>query len=543
MGIPPLRRLHGQALRVRGRDREGHGHLLVRDRGRVNAAIAAYYYFTRPEDDDRSTPATRRSPPLRLALVDQAWLVLFLARQRRAALLLGAASRAGPAARSCSTRAVSCRCPGRTPRRSSPTPPRGRRVTWPGCRSARSRRPLKRLPGSRASRRPCPNAGSPPRRCSRSSTRPAPPRRLGDRRPALLRLRDRRVAARDARGHCARRGVGPERRAARHLAGGRRARGRGDRVARRRARPAGRDRRRLRHLRHDRQPERARAPRATRSSRARAGTSKRRACSARRRYVSWSATRCTSACSRRSAILGPRPRARRARAGRRTGTHARGRAARARRAGPIVCLQAGNVNTGALRPGERRRRARARCRRVGPRRRRLRAVGARRAVARAARRRAGRRRLLGHRRPQVAQRAVRQRPRLRAATPHALRAAHARSDGRLPHRGRAPRARPVRPRVLAPRPRHRGVGGALSLGREGLARPARAHLRATRGASRRGLQADGLRDPERRRAEPGAGLVRRARAHAPRDRRSAARRRPAGAAARSGRAARPCASA
>ena len=57
--------------------------------------------------------------------------------------------------------------------------------------------------------------------------------------------------------------------------------------------PAARHRRRLRHLRHHRQPERpgGRPPRAARARRA--GTSKRTACSARRRCASSSATRCT----------------------------------------------------------------------------------------------------------------------------------------------------------------------------------------------------------------------------------------------------------
>ena len=90
----------------------------------------------------------------------------------------------------------------------------------------------------------------------------------------------------------------------------------------------------------------------------------------------------------------------------------------------IVCLQAGNVNTGAFDPAAARSSTRARAaRRLGARGRRLRAVGARRAVARATRGGARGRRLLGHRRPQVAERALRQRPRLRAATRATLHAA------------------------------------------------------------------------------------------------------------------------
>ena len=79
----------------------------------------------------------------------------------------------------------------------------------------------------------------------------------------------------------------------------------------------------------------------------------------------------------------------------------------------IVVLQAGNVNTGAFDPFAGARALGAPGRRLGARGRRLRPVGGGRAGAARAARRRGRGRLLGHRCAQVAQRALRQRPRLR----------------------------------------------------------------------------------------------------------------------------------
>ena len=125
-----------------------------------------------------------------------------------------------------------------------------------------------------------------------------------DGRRALLRLRDRRLAAGRARGELARRRLGPERRAERRR---RRSPPRSRRslaLAARAARPAGADRRRLRHRRDDGELHRRSPRRATRVLRAPAGTSKRKGCSARRRSRSSSATKCTSACSRRSACSG-----------------------------------------------------------------------------------------------------------------------------------------------------------------------------------------------------------------------------------------------
>ena len=82
----------------------------------------------------------------------------------------------------------------------------------------------------------------------------------------------------------------------------------------------------------------------------------------------------------------------------------------------IVCLQAGNVNTGCVRPdrpGHRSRSATRHPGRLDPRRRGLRPVGGRKPGLPPSPRRPRRRRLLGDRRPQVAQRAVRLRLRLR----------------------------------------------------------------------------------------------------------------------------------
>ena len=73
----------------------------------------------------------------------------------------------------------------------------------------------------------------------------------------------------------------------------------------------------------------------------------------------------------------------------------------------IVCAQAGEVNTRRLRPAGRGVRRGGRARRLGPRRRRVRPVGGGRALAATPRGRRGARRLVGHRRPQMAQRPLR----------------------------------------------------------------------------------------------------------------------------------------
>ena len=102
----------------------------------------------------------------------------------------------------------------------------------------------------------------------------------------------------------------------------------------------------------------------------------------------------------------------------------------------ILCLQAGNVNTGAVDPmAELIARAHA-ARRMGARRRRLRTLGRRSTEARAARRRRRARRLVGTRRAQVAQRPVRQRRRHLPRRECASR--RDRRERRVPRPGRRP---------------------------------------------------------------------------------------------------------
>src|SRR5215213_3653997 len=78
----------------------------------------------------------------------------------------------------------------------------------------------------------------------------------------------------------------------------------------------------------------------------------------------------------------------------------------------IVCAQAGNVNTGAVDPPPRHLRRHPRGRRLGPRRRGLRDVGGHKPDPAASHGRDRARRLLGHRRPQVAERSLRLWPRV-----------------------------------------------------------------------------------------------------------------------------------
>ena len=132
----------------------------------------------------------------------------------------------------------------------------------------------------------------------------------------------------------------------------------------------------------------------------------------------------------------------------------------------IVCVQAGNVNTGAFDPVARGVRACARGRRLGARGRRVWPVGRGRSVARAPGARHRERRLMGDRCAQVAQRALRQRARVRARRERAAcRDGH---HGRLPaHRIRASQPGGLHARVVAPRARRGGLGGAA------VARPRR----------------------------------------------------------------------
>ena len=152
----------------------------------------------------------------------------------------------------------------------------------------------------------------------------------------------------------------------------------------------------------------------------------------------------------------------------------RSRAAR-RDAGPaIVCAQAGNVNTGAFDPLEP---IAAACRergRVAARRRRVRALGRGEPGAPRARRRRRARRLVGHRRAQVAERALRLRPRDRRRPRGAPRRDGV--DRRLPRRV-ATSARTNYDYTPEASRRARGFAG---LRRAALARPRRA-----RGADRR----------------------------------------------------------
>ena len=215
--------------------------------------------------------------------------------------------------------------------------------------------------------------------------------------------------------------------------------------------------------------------------------------------------------------LGFGARDRRARRRRRPGTHACRRAcactlARRVRAPTIVCAQAGNVNSGAFDPIEddlRRPRtstargctstARSAC---GPR-----SPTDRRDLV--ARRRA--RRLVGDRRAQVAERAVRLRRRDLSRRRRA--SGHDDDAGELPRAGwRRCALRPVRlgTRVLAPRPRRPRVrrdSRARARGHRGSASRATAPWR--RRFAVRLAREPGVDDPQRRRAQPGARPLRR----------------------------------
>ena len=131
----------------------------------------------------------------------------------------------------------------------------------------------------------------------------------------------------------------------------------------------------------------------------------------------------------------------------------------------IVCTQAGNVNTGAFDPvgavcdAVRTRRC------LGPRGRSVRPVGESVAPARRARRRRRARRFVGDRRPQVAQRALRQRSRHRARSGRARRR-DVRAGGLSP-RPDPPRSVRVHARDEPPHARRR------DLGRDRVARPRR----------------------------------------------------------------------
>ena len=216
---------------------------------------------------------------------------------------------------------------------------------------------------------------------------------------------------------------------------------------------------------------------------------------------------------------------------------------RARRARRSCASQAGNVNTGAFDPLARRSCARRTRRAPGC------TWTARSACGPRRRRRARRslhgmraRRLVGHRRAQVAQRALRQRPRVRAR-----RARAARGDGdhrRLPaDRGAARNPSRLHARAVAPRARRRGLGGAALARPRGRRRAGRAQLPPGARASPRARARRATRCSTRwcstrcwcRSATPSTTR--------PRDRGDPGATARAGAAARCGRAARRCASA
>ena len=117
------------------------------------------------------------------------------------------------------------------------------------------------------------------------------------------------------------------------------------------------------------------------------------------------------------------------------------------------------------------------------------------------------RRLLGDRRPQVAERPLRQRPGLLRPPGGAPRGAH--RPRRLSRADRGPGARSVRvgPRVLAPGARLHGLGGAAPPRPERRRRPRRALLPPRPPLRRAAGDAGARRDPQRGRAESGAGAL------------------------------------
>ena len=289
--------------------------------------------------------------------------------------------------------------------------------------------------------------------------------RRGDAVAPVLRLGDRRGAAGRPRGGLADLVVGPERRSAGLLTGGRRGRAGGRRLAARPARAAARGRRSgfvtggmmanftclaaardavLRRVGWDVEADGLLG--------ASAGTGAGRSGTARHHGPGVAVARTWGPAARSRSTVDDQ------------GRMQADALAAALATGPadvptIVCLQAGNVHSGAFDPFDETDRARPPARSLGARRRGLRAVGGGVADVPAARRAGVRgRRLVGHRRPQDPQRPVR------------LRAGHRRRRGlaarghgrprRVPDPGLAPRSDRHGAGVLPPRPRLHRVGGA-----------------------------------------------------------------------------------
>ena len=186
---------------------------------------------------------------------------------------------------------------------------------------------------------------------------------------------------------------------------------------------------------------------------------------------------------------------------------------RAGRRGEHGRVRRGSGDRGALRDH----------RRVAARRRCLRPVGGRRARAPAPRRRGRARRLVGDRRPQVAQRPVRLRPRVRRP-PRRPPGGDA-ADRGVPRGRSGRRARPDRldARVLAPGARLHRLRRAPLAGTRGRGGARRAVLRPCAAVRRGGGEPSGMRGAERGRAQPGALPLRGRRDHERRARRTSRR--------------------
>ena len=227
---------------------------------------------------------------------------------------------------------------------------------------------------------------------------------------------------------------------------------------------------RLRDRLPDGARHRARRRPLPRATAARAGTSPRTGSPARRRSASLVGAQRHVTVDRALRLLGIGTRRSRRSPADGAGPHARRARSRAALAGvdgpTIVCAQAGEVNTGAFDRSRRDRRRRRGRRRLAPRRRRVRALGRREPGASRTSWPARARRLLGDRRPQVAQRALRLRHRASARTPTPTRRDEIHA-AYLVQDDERQAARPGRlgARVLAPRAGLRGLRGAA------LARP------------------------------------------------------------------------